>query len=92
VVLILTASPYYSLHGVRPGTSLAAARRVVKVRGPFHIGLNYWYVVRLAGGRGVFKVRHGVIEEIGITYASLTPPNRLRTFRFLKDFANNARF
>jgi hypothetical protein len=92
VILVLTASPYYSLHGVRPGTSLAAARHVLKLRGPFHIGLNYWYVARMSGGRGVLKVRHGVVEEIGITYASLTPASRLHTFRFLNDFANNARF
>jgi hypothetical protein len=90
VVLVLTASPYYSLRGVRPGAALASARRVLKLRGPFHIGLNYWYLARFRGGRGVFKVRHGVVEEIGITYASLTPPNHLRSFRFLKDFANNS--
>lgn len=90
VVLVLTASPYYSLGGVRPGTSLAAAQRVLRLRGPFHIGLNYWYVAPFRGGRGVLKVRHGVVEEIGITYANLTPSSYLRTFRFLKDFSNNA--
>jgi hypothetical protein len=90
VVLVLTSSPYYSLRGVRPGATLAAARRVLKLRGPFHIGLNYWYVAAVPGGRGVLKARHGVVEEIGITYAGLTPRNHLRSFRFLKDFANNS--
>ncbi len=65
---------------------------MLKLRGPFHIGLNYWYVAGISGGRGVLKVRHGVVEEIGITYSGLTPASHRRTFRFLKDFANNARF
>jgi hypothetical protein len=92
VVLALTASPYYSLRGVRPGTSLKEAARVLKLRGPFHIGLNFWYVARFGTGRGVLKVRRGVVEEIGITYAALTRGSRLRTFRFLKDFSNASRF
>lgn len=93
VILALTASPYYSMRGVRPGASLKAARRVLKLRGPYHIGLNFWYVAALGrGGRGVLKVRHDVVEEIGITYPRLAPRSWLRTFRFLKDFANNARF
>jgi hypothetical protein len=92
VILLLTASPYYALRGLRPGATLRAARRVLRLSRPFHIGLNYWYLASLRGGvRGVLKVRHGVVEEVGVTYASLTG-GRASAFGFLRDFSNNARF
>jgi hypothetical protein len=68
VVLLLTSNRHYALRGVRPGTRLArVARRLHAGRG-FHVGRNTWYLV--AGGshhsRGVLKVQHGRIGEIGI--------------------------
>jgi hypothetical protein len=36
------------------------------VRRPYRVGLNTWYLVPDGRVRGVLKVRHGVIQEIGI--------------------------
>jgi hypothetical protein len=91
VILLLTASPFYALHGVRPGASLAAARRVLHLRRAFHIGLNYWYLARIGHSRGVLKVRHGIVEEVGVTEARLTA-QRSQAFDFLRDFSNASRF
>jgi hypothetical protein len=92
VILLLTASPYYALRGVRPGATLRAARRVLHLSRAFHIGLNYWYLATLGGAtRGVLKVRHGVVEEVGVTYASLTA-GHAAAFGFLRDFSNASRF
>lgn len=72
VVLVLTANRHYALRGVRPGESLArAARRLHAGRG-FHVGRNLWYLVPNGPGRGVLKVRHGAIGEIGIADPALT--------------------
>jgi hypothetical protein len=90
VILLLTASPYYAQRGVRPGASLAAARRALRLTGPFHIGLNYWYLAQLGSSRAVLKVRRGVVEEVGVAYANLT--RRAAAFSFLKDFSNASRF
>ena len=66
IVLLLTADPYYALRGVRPGATLAAARSALRLSDPFHIGLNYWYLADDGPTLGVLKVRHGVVEEVGI--------------------------
>ena len=72
VVLALTANPDYALRGVRPGDALApVARRLHAGRG-FRIGRNIWYTLPAGASRGVLKVRHSVIEEIGIASRSLT--------------------
>jgi hypothetical protein len=42
IVLALTANPYYSLHGVRPGMTLAAAAHRVSVGRGLRIGVNEW--------------------------------------------------
>ena len=85
VVLALTADRRYALRGVKPGTRLArVARRLHPGRG-FRIGLNTWYIVRDASVSGVLKVRHGVIEEIGIADKRLTG-SRARARRFLSSF------
>lgn len=92
VILLLTASPYYALRGVRPGATLRATRRVLHLSRAYHIGLNYWYLASLGGAtRGVLKVRHGVVEEVGIAYASLTA-GHAAAFGFLRDFSNASRF
>jgi hypothetical protein len=39
---------------------------------PFQVGRNDWYVARIAGATAVLKVRHGVVEEIGIADLALT--------------------
>ncbi len=85
VILILTSSSYYSLRNLRPGATLAAARRVLRLTGQFHIGLNYWYLAPFGASRAVLKVRHGVVEEIGIAYRWLTG-SRKQDFTFLRSF------
>jgi hypothetical protein len=85
-VLLLTADPFYSLHGVRPGASLAAARRVLKLSRPFHVGLNDWYLAAHgAAADGVLKVRHGMVEEVGIADKRFLHGRRAE-FRFLNSF------
>jgi len=66
VVVLLTANRHYALRGVRPGTALRQARRKLHLGRGFRFGPNQWYLVALRGGRGLLKVRRGVVEEVGI--------------------------
>ncbi len=72
VVLALTANPDYALLGVRPGDALGPVAGRLHTGSGFRIGRNRWYVLPAGASRGVLKVRHGVIEEIGIANRSLT--------------------
>jgi hypothetical protein len=86
VVLVLTASRFYALHGVRPRTRLAKVAKRLHVRHAFHVGLNFWYLAP-NGKRstGILKVRHGVIQEIGVASRAVTwgrPISR----RYLRSF------
>jgi hypothetical protein len=73
IAIALTANRYYALDGVRPGAKLSAvARRLHVQRPPFHVGLNFWYIVPGSAARGVLKVRHGRIQEVGIVARGLT--------------------
>jgi dienelactone hydrolase len=85
VVLVLTANRHYVLRGVRPDTRLARVRRRLHVGRAFHVGLNYWYLVANGRGDGVLKVRHGVIQEIGIADLRLTR-GRAAGRRFFRSF------
>ena len=84
--LALSANPRYALRGVRPGARLAPVARRLHIGRPFQIGLNTWYVTRGGATRGLLKVRHGVIEEIGIIDASLTA-DRANTRRLLRSLS-----
>jgi dienelactone hydrolase len=85
-ILVLTASHHYALRGVRPGARLTRrlARRL-RLRRPFHVGKNRWYLAAEPGSRGVLKVRRHVIREIGIADPRLTR-NRRAARRFLRSF------
>ncbi len=85
-VLALTANPYYSIRGVRPGARLATVRRRLGVSAGFHIGANWWYLARADSGRLVLAVRRGVIAQIGIVDTRLTHGRRA-TLRFVKSFS-----
>jgi hypothetical protein len=85
VIWISTASAHYAIAGIRPGATVAAARKALKLIGPFTVGLNTWYLARDGGVTAVFKVRHGLIEEIGIGYTALTKNTRAQR-RFLTSF------
>ncbi len=72
VVLALTANGFYALRGVRPGATLAVAARTLRTGAPFHIGVNFWYMARNGTSTAVLKVRHGIVQEVGIADARLT--------------------
>ena len=44
----------------------------------FVVGRNTWYLTPNGPSHGVLKVRHGVIEEVGIANKILTRNNRVR--------------
>jgi hypothetical protein len=73
IAIALTANRYYTLDGVRPQAKLSAVARKLHIqRPPFHVGLNFWYIVPGKAARGVVKVRHGRIQEVGIVARDLT--------------------
>jgi len=72
VVWVSTSNPDYTLRGVSPQATLAAARKHLKLGKPFRIGVNDWYLAPNGPSTGVLKVRHGIVEEIGIADKQLT--------------------
>jgi hypothetical protein len=86
VIWASTSSLYYSVHGIRCGATVAAAGKVLKLTGPFHIGLNYWYLAPNGASTAVFKVRGGIIEEIGIGDKQLTRGHKAQV-AFLTSFS-----
>jgi hypothetical protein len=72
IVLALTANHYYALRGVRPGTRLAKVARRLRIGRRYQVGSNAWYLPPNGSSRGVLKVRHGIIEEIGVADSRLT--------------------
>jgi hypothetical protein len=85
-VLALTANRHYALHGVRPGSSLARARRALRLGRPFHVGRNTWYLVSRGAASGVLKVRGGRVREVGLADRRLTA-GRVVAGRFLRSFS-----
>ena len=85
IVLLLTSDRLYALRGVRPGARLSKVGRRLHVGRQIRIGLNDWYLAPNGRSIGVLKVRHGVIEEIGIADLGLTAKRRTAV-RFLKSF------
>ena len=71
VVWASTSSLYYTVHGIRRGATIKAARKRLKLKGPFHVGLNDWYVAPNGTSVAVFKVRRKLIEEVGIGVKAL---------------------
>jgi hypothetical protein len=85
VVWISTADPYYVLAGIRPGATIALAAKRFHTRRALHIGLNDWYVGRDGTAAVVMKVRHGIVEELGIADARLVRTRRA-TSVFMRSF------
>jgi hypothetical protein len=83
IVIALTANRFYALQGVRPRTKVSAVRRKLHLGRPFHVGLNFWYVVRGRRANGVLKVRHGRIQEVGLATRAQTR-NRAAQHRFFR--------
>ena len=76
VALALTANPYYALHGIRAGASLRSAARALHTGAAFQVGLNDWYMAPDGVTTTILKVRHGIVQEIGIADATLTHTRR----------------
>jgi X-Pro dipeptidyl-peptidase C-terminal non-catalytic domain len=85
-ILALTANRHYALRGVRPGAKLTAVAKRLHVGAGFKIGLNTWYLESNGPSRGVLKVRHNQIQEIGIADKRLTV-SRASSRRFLSSFS-----
>jgi putative CocE/NonD family hydrolase len=85
VILALTASHSYALHGVRIGASLHAVAKKLHASPAYVVGLNTWYLTPNGPSRGILKVRHGKIQEIGVANQALTgSPAQIK--RFLRGF------
>jgi hypothetical protein len=72
VIWISTASAYYAIDGVRPGATIATAAKKLKLGAPFRIGSNDWYLAPAGSVTAILKVRHNLVQEIGIANKQLT--------------------
>jgi hypothetical protein len=70
-VLLLTGNPYYKLNGASVGLPIKDVKGL-KLGKEIVIGLNDWYVAQGAKSNWVFKVRDGIIGEMGITEKAQT--------------------
>jgi hypothetical protein len=86
VVLLLTANPYYKLHGVSPGIAIKTISKRLHVGKVIPIGLNDWYIAPGDGANYVFKVRKGIIQEIGIASKRDTAGSLKNQRAFLSGF------
>jgi hypothetical protein len=87
VVLLLSDERRYALRGVHPGARVASVARRLRLRSRqgFHVGSNTWFLLPGRTAAGVLKVRHGVVQEVGLADGSRTR-DRKATRRFLRSF------
>ena len=78
VVWASTSNGYYTVHGIRPGARLALAARRLRFGPVARVGLNSWYFAPNGSSTALVKVRHGVVEEIGIADKTLTKSRKAR--------------
>jgi hypothetical protein len=76
VVWASTDNARYSVNGIRAGATLVSARQALPHGDYFRLGLNYWYLAPIKGATAVLKVRHGIVEEVGIADKQLTGSHR----------------
>jgi hypothetical protein len=86
VVWVSTANSYFSVTGVRRGASITSAAKHLKLGRPFQIGANDWYLAPDGASTAVLKVRHGVVQEIGIADKQITQ-GRPAQHMFLTSFS-----
>jgi hypothetical protein len=86
VIWASTSSAFYTVSGIRVGATIAAASKVLKLTGPIKVGLNDWYLAPGGSSTAVFKVRDGLIQEIGIGDRALTQGSRAQ-LSFVKSFS-----
>jgi hypothetical protein len=72
VVWASTDNARYAVGGIRAGATLAAAEKALPHGYYFRVGANYWYLAPAQGATAVLKVRHNVVEEVGIAVKQLT--------------------
>jgi hypothetical protein len=84
-VLLLTANPYYKLASVSVGLKITKVAKRLKLGKVIPIGLNDWYIAPGTRSNYVFKVRRGIIQEIGIANKRDTT-TRTQQKRFLASF------
>jgi beta-glucosidase len=85
-ILILTSSRHYALRTIRAGEKLTWASRAVRLDRAMRIGRNQWFLVAHPGGRGILRVQHGRVQELGIVDRRLTG-NRRAARRLLASFS-----
>jgi hypothetical protein len=76
VVWISTDNARYAVKGIRAGATLAAAKRALPHGFYFRVGKNNWYLAPAGAATGVLKVRHNLVEEIGIADKQLTTSHK----------------
>ncbi len=76
VVWASTDNARYSVNGIRASATLVSARQALPHGDYFRLGLNYWYLAPIKGATAVLKVRHGIVEEVGIADKQLTGSHR----------------
>ncbi len=86
VIWASTAYAFYNIHGIRPGALLTTAQHTLHTGPVFHIGLNDWYLAPNGNSTAVLKVRHGIVEEIGIGDKRLTRTRKAQR-AFLTSFS-----
>jgi hypothetical protein len=86
VIWISTSSPHYAINGVRSGSTIASARRLLRLGRVLQIRLNDWYLAPVGSVTAILKVRGGTVQEIGIANRQLTR-GRAAQNRFLKSFS-----
>jgi hypothetical protein len=84
-VAALTASHFYGLRGVHVGAALSTVAGSLHTGRGIQIGKNTWFLAPNGSSRGLLKVRHGVIDEIGIANKALTS-SRPAARAFLSSF------
>src|SRR5205823_7250864 len=72
VVWVTTANAHYSASGLRPGTTLAKARRVLSRGKMFKVGSVSWYLLPGHGATILIEVQGGVVREVGLAQRQLT--------------------
>ncbi len=85
-ILALTGNQHYALDGVRAGARVSRVRHHLRLGPGIRIGANTWYLTPAGHSRGVVKVRHGVIQEVGIVARSLTGSRKAQR-RLLSSFS-----
>jgi hypothetical protein len=72
VMIALTANRHYAIHGVRSGTTLAAATAKLHLGPGTTVGKNTWFLVARRTGTWILKAQAGTIHEIGVADRSLS--------------------